>query len=146
MISGSCHDLCDAPLKFFAWATSEEPLLTARDTTAGTCVNVEPLSSASLQGWPQPASTTCFCLISFNCLYEVREMLSLCPLQNHSPALKHNKKQLCDKVPCGIDGMMHFWNSCNIVVYKRYQWALIRRHMAPELSPLVSRSVYIVLA
>lgn len=60
--------------------------------------------------------------------------------------LKQNKKQLCDGAPCGIDGMIYFWNYCNIVGYKQHQWALIRRHMAAELFPLVNKSVYIVLA
>lgn len=73
-------------------------------------------------------------------------MLSVCPPQNQPPALKYNKKQLCDEVPCGIDGIMYFWNSLNIVGYKQYQWALIRRHMASEPFPLVNKSVYIVLA
>lgn len=53
-------------------------------------------------------------------------MLSVCLPQNQPPALKYNKKQLCDEVPCGIDGIMYFWNSLNIVGYKQYQWALIR--------------------
>lgn len=36
LIHGSCHDLCNAPLKSSIWATSEEPVLTARDMIAGT--------------------------------------------------------------------------------------------------------------
>lgn len=31
--------------------------------------------------------------------------------------------------------MTYFWNSQNILGYKLYQWALIRRHMAAELFP-----------
>lgn len=35
-------------------------------------------------------------------------MLSVCLPQNHPPALKTNKIQLCAEAPCGIDGMMNF--------------------------------------
>lgn len=54
MICGSCHGLCDTTIKFSIWATSEEPLLAARDTTAGACGNVQPPSAASLREKPQP--------------------------------------------------------------------------------------------
>lgn len=47
-------------------------------------------------------------------------MLSVCLPQNHFPALKNNKPQLYAEAPCGIDGMMNFWNSQNIG-YKQYQ-------------------------
>lgn len=35
--------------------------------------------------------------------------------------------------------MMYFWDLQTIVGYKEYRWALIRRHMAPELFPLVNK-------
>lgn len=73
-------------------------------------------------------------------------MFSVCAPQNHPTAFKYNKKQLCDEVPCGIYGMIYVWNSHNTVGYKQYQQALIRRHMALELFPLVNESAYIVLA
>lgn len=38
--------------------------------------------------------------------------------------------------------MMYFWDSQNIVGYKEYRRALIRRHMAPELFPLVNKCVH----
>lgn len=109
--------------------------------SAGICANRELLNAVSLQGWLQPCSTTSLCLISFNYLYEVRETLIVCPPQNHPPALKYNKKQLCDEAPCGIGGVIYFWNSHN-----NTKWALMRRHMAPKLFPLVNKNVYIVLA